>query len=62
LKDKVEELKNTKQDLELEINEHMWARQELRSSEERYHSLISQKGNSFDLHEILCDDNGLPYD
>jgi len=62
LEDKVVELENTKRTLELEISEHMWSRQELRASDERYHTLISQMGNGFALHEIICDENGLPYD
>lgn len=62
LEDKVVELEDTKRDLELEISEHMWSRRELRALDERYHTLVSQMGNGFALHEIICDDNGLPYD
>ena len=62
LEDKVVELEDTKRDLESEISEHMWSRRELRALDERYHTLVSQMGNGFALHEIICDDNGLPYD
>ena len=62
LEDKVVELEDTKRDLESEISEHMWSRRELRALDERYHTLVSQMGNGFALHEILCDESGLPFD
>jgi len=35
---------------------------ELRESEERYHSLFENMSEGFALHEIICDELGMPYD
>ncbi len=46
----------------LDITESKKAKDTLRQSEERFRSLFMEMTNGFALHEILCDEKGLPAD
>lgn len=46
----------------MDITRSKIAEQNLRESEERYHSLFNQMTEGFAVHEIICDKEGVPVD
>ena len=46
----------------LEITERKRAEEALRESEEKYRNLFNSMAEGFALHEIICDEEGKPYD
>jgi len=57
-----EELVEAAEEREKNLSEISEANERLRESEERYRSLFSGMTEGFALHEIICDDQGMPID
>ena len=57
-----EELKQRAKNLEGKSIERKPAEESIRQGEERYRKLINEMLNGFALHEIICDEEGKPYD
>jgi PAS domain S-box-containing protein len=57
-----EELEVTAEELRQQNDELMRTHSALLESEERYRALFNRMTEGFALHEIICDENGEPYD
>lgn len=55
-------LEKTNEQLQREITERKRNEEALQESEKRYRSLITEMYNGFALHEIICDETGVPCD
>ena len=57
-----EELTATQEELHQNIEELTRAEQEVRTSREQYRNLFETMAEGFAVHEIICDDQGIPVD